>query len=81
VKQKTPFLSGFSTHLFGCAKGKTQDILSRQRRDLITGTLDLQQQFLQEIDPHLLDLHSSTGAHSPLSGSAHFLGLLEPGGQ
>jgi hypothetical protein len=60
VQQKTPFLTGFSTHLFGSAKGKTQDILSRQRHHLITGTLDLQQQFLQEIDPHLLARHSST---------------------
>jgi hypothetical protein len=60
VKQKTPFLTGFSTHLFGSAKRETQDIVARKRRSLIEGTLDLQQQFIDEIDPGLLQRHSRT---------------------
>jgi len=60
VKQKTPFLTGFPTHLFGSSKSRTQDVLSRKRRDLIEGTLDIQQQFIEEIDPELLERHSTT---------------------
>lgn len=60
MKQKTPFLTGFSTHLFGSAKRKTQDIVARKRRSLIEGTLDLQQQFMDEVDPGILERHSQT---------------------
>lgn len=60
MKQKTPFLTGFPTHLFGSAKKKTQDIVAQKRRSLIEGTLDLQQQFIDEVDPELLQRHSRT---------------------
>jgi hypothetical protein len=58
VKVKTPFLTGFPTTLFGSAKRKTQDILADKRRKMLEGTLDLQQQFLEEIDPALLEQHA-----------------------
>jgi hypothetical protein len=60
VNQKTPFLTGFSTHLFGSAKRKTQDNVARRRSSFIEGTLDLQQQFIDEVDPGLLERHSRT---------------------
>jgi len=60
VKNKTPFLTGFSTRLFGSAQAKTQDIVARKRRSLIEGTLDLQQQFIDEVDPGLLERYSRT---------------------
>lgn len=60
MKQKAPFLTGFPTHLFGSAKKKTQDIVTQKRRSLIEGTLDFQQQFMDEIPPELLEQHSST---------------------
>jgi hypothetical protein len=60
VKQKRPFLTGFSTHLFGSAKRKTQDIVAQKRRSLIEGTLDLQQQFMEEVDPGIMERHSQT---------------------
>lgn len=60
MQQKTPFLTGFPTHLFGSSKSRTQDVLWRKRRTLIEGTLDIQQQFIEEIDPELLRRHSTT---------------------
>ena len=57
---KTPFLTGFPTHLFGSAKKKTQEIVYEKRRSLIEGTLDYQQQFIEEIPPELLERHSQT---------------------
>ena len=57
---KTPFLTGFPTHLFGSAKKKTQEIIYEKRRSLIEGTLDYQQQFIEEIPPELLERHSQT---------------------
>lgn len=58
--QKTPFLTGFPTKLFGSAKKKTQEIVYEKRRSLIAGTLDYQQQFIEEIPPELLERHSDT---------------------
>lgn len=60
MTKTTPFLTGFSALLCGRAKGKTQAVLSEKRRGLLAGTLDIQQQFLEEIDPGLLEEHSST---------------------
>jgi len=60
VKKTTPFLTGFSTHLFGSAKRSAQDIIARKRQSLIDGTLDLQQQFIEEVPPELLAAHSGT---------------------
>jgi len=57
---KTPFLTGFPTHLFGSTKKKTQEIVYKKRRSLIEGTLDYQQQFIEEIPPELLERHSQT---------------------
>jgi len=53
-------LTGFSTQPFGSAKRKTQDIVARKRRSLIEGTLELQQQFIGEVDPGLLERHCQT---------------------
>ncbi len=58
--KKTPFLTGFPTCLFGSAKKKTQEIIFEKRRSLIEGTLDYQQQFIEEIPPELLERHSNT---------------------
>ena len=60
MKQKAPFLTGFPSKLFGSAKRKLQDIFSKKRRTLIEGTLDIQQQFMEEIDVQLLERHSTT---------------------
>ena len=60
MKNKTPFLTGFPTHFFGRAKSKAQDIIAKKRQSLIEGTLDLQQQFIEEVPPELLDRHSKT---------------------
>lgn len=60
MKKTTPFLTGFSTHLFGSAKRSAQDIIARERQSLIDGNLDLQQQFIEEIPPELLAKHSAT---------------------
>ena len=57
---KTPFLTGFPTHLFDSAKKKTQEIVYEKRRSLIEGTLDYQQQFIEEIPPELLERYSQT---------------------
>lgn len=58
--KKAPFLTGFPTHLFGSAKKKTQGIIAQKRRSLIEGTLDFQQQFMEEISPEILERHSGT---------------------
>jgi len=63
VKQRSPFLTGFPTHLFGSAKQKRQDIVAAKRRSLIEGTLDLQQQFIEEVPPELLSRHRKTERH------------------
>ena len=60
MKKTTPFLTGFPTHLFGSAKRSAQAIVALKRQSLIEGTLDLQQQFLEEVPPELLDRHSGT---------------------
>lgn len=60
MKSRTPFLTGFSTYLFGSAKSKTQDIVAKKRQSLIEGTLDLQQPFIDEVDPGILERHSQT---------------------
>jgi len=60
VKKTTPFLAGFPTHLFGSAKRSAQDIIAQKRQSLIDGTLDLQQQFIEEVPPELLAEHSGT---------------------
>ena len=60
MKQTTPFLTGFPSTLFGSAKRSAQDIIAKQRQSLIEGTLDLQQQFLEEVPPELLAKHSAT---------------------
>ena len=60
MTKTTPFLTGFSSLLCGRAKSKTQAVLAKNRRSLITDALDIQQQFLNEIDPGLLEDYSST---------------------
>jgi len=60
VKNTTPFLTGFPTSLFGSAKRSAQDIIAQKRQSLVEGTLDLQQQFLEEIPPELLAKYSTT---------------------
>jgi len=58
VKQKTPFLTGFSTHLFGRVVRKNQDLLAGKRRTLHEGSmLDIAQQLRDEISPELLEKH------------------------
>lgn len=60
MQQNTPFLTGFPTNLFGSSKRSTQEVLAEKRHALIEGTLDVQQQFLEEIDPHFLESYSTT---------------------
>lgn len=61
MKQKTPFLTGFSTSLFGRAARKSQDLLAAKRYSLHeNATLDIAQQFRDEISPELLEKHSAT---------------------
>lgn len=60
MSSTTPFLTGFSPFLFGSAKRKEQDRICQERRSFLQGTLDLQQQFLEEIPPELLTRHSAT---------------------
>ena len=60
MNRTTPFLTGFSTQLFGSAKRSTQEIIAKKRQSLIEGTLDLQQQFIEEVPPELLARHSGT---------------------
>jgi hypothetical protein len=60
VNKTTPFLTGFSALLCGRAKTSTQSILSQKRRKLLEDGIDLQDQFLDEIDPALLARFSAT---------------------
>lgn len=60
MKKLNPFLTGFPTDLFGSAKRSAQDIIAQKRQSLIEGTLDLQQQFIEEVPPELLAKHSGT---------------------
>lgn len=60
MKKTTPFLTGFSTHLFGSAKRSTQAIIAQKRQSLLEGTLDLQQQFMEEVPPEVLAKYSDT---------------------
>jgi hypothetical protein len=60
VNKTTPFLAGFSALLCGRSKTATQSLLSEKRRKLLEGGGDLQHQFLDEIDPALLERFSST---------------------
>ncbi len=61
MRKTEPFLTGLSALLCGRAKRKTQDILSAKRLALREGgSLDIQQQFIDEIDPELLESHSTT---------------------
>lgn len=57
---KTTFLTGFSTHFNGSAKGRAQDIIAQKRQSLVEGTLDFQAQFIEEVPPELLERHSET---------------------
>lgn len=61
---KTAFLTGFSSHFYGSAKRKAQDIVAQKRQSLIEGTLDFQGQFIEEVPPELLDRHSETERNS-----------------
>ncbi len=59
MKQKTPFLTGFPTQLYGRAARKNQDILAGKRHALREGImLDIAQQLRDEIDPEILEKHS-----------------------
>lgn len=61
MNNKTPFLTGFSTSFFGRAKRCMHAILSSRRTALCDGAaLDVQQQLRDEIDPVLLEQHSTT---------------------
>ena len=61
MRKTEPFLTGLSALLCGRAKRKIQDILSAKRLALREGgSLDIQQQFIDEIDPELLESHSTT---------------------
>ena len=56
---KRPFLSGFSTLLFGSAKRRTQDILQGERRELEDGSPGgLSRQLAEEIPAEMVDRHS-----------------------
>ena len=58
---KTPFLTGFSTHLFGRAKSSAQAILSKTRDKLRhNGTGEISAQLATEIPPELVHQHSET---------------------
>ena len=60
VTKTTSFLTGFSALLCGRSKTSTQSILSNQRRSLLEQGIDLQNLFLEEIDPQLLGDLSAT---------------------
>lgn len=60
MTKTTPFLTGFSALLCGRSKSATQSILSCKRRKLLESGIDLQHQFLAEVDPALLECFSST---------------------
>jgi hypothetical protein len=60
MQNTTPFLTGFSTDLYGSSKRKIQETIARERQSLIEGGLDVQQQFIEEIPPELLAKHSET---------------------
>lgn len=60
MKNTTPFLTGFSTHLFGRAKRSAQAILANKRRNLLEAGVDIQQQLRDEISPDLLEKHSQS---------------------
>lgn len=61
MNNKTPFLTGFPTLLCGRAKRQTQALLASRRDQFCRGaSLDIQQQLRDEIDPALLELHSTT---------------------
>ena len=60
MTKTTPFLTGFSALLCGRSKASAQSILSDKRRKLLAGGIDLQHQFLDEIDPALLERFSAT---------------------
>jgi len=70
--KKTPFLTGFSTQLFGSSKCSTQALIAKKRHSLLEGTLDLQQQFIEEIPPELLESYSQTQRHSHYPDSLTF---------
>ena len=60
MKLNNPFLTGLSHLLCGRSKTKVQAVLARERQALIEGGPDVQQQFLEEVPPELLELHSAT---------------------
>jgi hypothetical protein len=60
VTKNTTFLTGFSALLCGRSKSSMQSILSKKRRQLLKEGIDLQNQFLDEIDPELLESFSAT---------------------
>lgn len=60
MRNTTPFLTGLSALLCGRSKASAQSILAEKRRELIEDGIDLQHQFLDEIDPALIARFSST---------------------
>lgn len=61
MKQKTPFLTGFSTDLCGRLARKNQDLLAEKRQRLCEDNmLDIAQQLRDEISPELLEKHGAT---------------------
>ncbi len=61
MKQKTPYLTGFSTKLYGRPTRKNQDILAAKRHALCeNNVLDIARQLRDEISPELLETHNSS---------------------
>lgn len=61
VKSTSPFLTGFSAHLFGSAKRRMQETIAKRRRELTAGSLGgLATQFQDFLPPWFLDRLSET---------------------
>ena len=77
MRSKTPFLTGFSTRLFGSSKRSAQAVLERRRRSLYRDSLGgLCHQFAEEIPPELVAACAETSRHRLYSQEVTFWAFL-----
>ena len=77
MRSKTPFLTGFSTRLFGSSKRSSQAILARRRRSLYRDSLGgVSLQLAEEIPPELVSAAADTSRHRVYSHEVTFWAFL-----
>ena len=77
MQSKPPYLTGFSTLLFGRAKRSAQEILRARRAELHRrGLGEISAQLADEIPPEVVERHATTVRHRVYSQEVTFWAFL-----